>query len=71
MGFETSADSYWNITRMLVSKLESRTSSFASSNGDPNPHGGGPSSSRHIARGLDFMPLEVDCDYQCSHSTLR
>lgn len=72
MGFETSADSYWTVTRMLVSKLESRTS-VASVNGDASPYASNDGSSErtnnsiHIARGLDFMPLEVDTDKQCSH----
>ena len=55
MGFETSADSYWTLTRLLVHCFEtkgSRRADAAASAGEKN---------------LNFMPIEGDCKNQGSH----
>jgi hypothetical protein len=55
MGFETSADSYWTLTRLLVHCFETKCS--------------GRTDAGILAgeRNLDFMPIESDCRNQGSH----
>jgi hypothetical protein len=55
MGFETSADSYWTLTRLLVHCFETKGSGRADA---------GTSVGK---RNLDFMPIESDCRNQGSH----
>ncbi len=82
MGFETSADSYWTLLKMVVSKFEGKDSGsqFAgTANGSTNGTNGNDDSrqtrsspsgllgQRASSPPLDFMPLEVDCDSQGAH----
>ena len=55
MGFETSADSYWTLTRLLVHCFETKGTAGA----DAQAPGGD--------RNLDVMPIESDCKNQGSH----
>ncbi|EXJ89777.1 hypothetical protein A1O3_02844 [Capronia epimyces CBS 606.96] len=84
IGFETSADSYWTLTRLIVQKFEAATENVTESRTDSGSgggsgsgiqgrdppimastgYGGGIGTSRV---GLDFMPLQVDCDSQGAH----
>ncbi|KAL2404605.1 hypothetical protein ABEF93_006304 [Exophiala dermatitidis] len=57
IGFETSADSYWTLTRLVVQKFE-----MSVENGATNS-----SPMTTSTFGLDFMPLEADCDNQGAH----
>lgn len=66
-GFETSADSYWTLTKLIVQKFERRQSLVQGidSNGAANEND---DMSDSGASGLlDFMPLEADCDIHGAH----
>jgi hypothetical protein len=82
MGFETSADSYWTLLKMVVSKFEDKasgspvagavngTTNGTSSDDDCRHTRSNPSGllgQRASSPALDFMPLEVDCDSQGAH----
>ena len=53
MGFESSADSYWTVTRLLVYRFEKKD--------------GEADVASTIARVLEFLPLQGDCKNQGSH----
>ena len=55
MGFETSADSYWTLTRLLVHCFETKSS------------GGADAATVADERSLDCLPIEGDCRNQGSH----
>jgi hypothetical protein len=55
MGFETSADSYWTLTRLLVHCFETKGSGRTAAGASAGE------------RNLDFMPIESDCRNQGSH----
>ncbi|KIW43328.1 uncharacterized protein PV06_04440 [Exophiala oligosperma] len=79
MGFETSADSYWTLLRMIVQKFEVHSantttaeinSALNSMYGDDHTQAGlnsNGTSQSGVSLGLDFMPLEADCDNQGAH----
>ena len=55
MGFETSADSYWTLARLLVHCFETKGT------------GGADTCPSAAERDLDFLPIESDCRNQGSH----
>ncbi|KIW14953.1 hypothetical protein PV08_07740 [Exophiala spinifera] len=72
MGFETSADSYWTLLRMIVQKFEVGEVNGAMniSYGDDQPQTGLNSNGTGqsgLPLVLDFMPLEADSDNQGAH----
>ncbi|KIX01125.1 uncharacterized protein Z518_10191 [Rhinocladiella mackenziei CBS 650.93] len=83
MGFETSADSYWTLTKLVVQRFEGKSPSHHHPNGAANTTtflngmmGNDDTASESSANslgmggsstGLDFMPLEADCDSQGAH----
>ncbi|EXJ95673.1 hypothetical protein A1O1_00796 [Capronia coronata CBS 617.96] len=78
MGFETSADSYWTLTRLIVQRSEATTENASCPRPETanSPSNGTESSARPATNGfksglssvgLDFMPLPADCDSQGSH----
>ncbi len=79
MGFETSADSYWTLLRMIVQKFEANSANAAANEAYNCPNGtygndqsqtgtySNGTSQRSSTPGLDFMPLEADSDSQGAH----
>ncbi|KAK5336494.1 hypothetical protein LTR07_008528 [Exophiala xenobiotica] len=80
LGFETSADSYWTLLRMIVQKCEANSANAAAneaynaSNGtygndqsQTGTYSNGTSQGCQSTPGLDFMPLEADSDSQGAH----
>lgn len=79
MGFETSADSYWTLLRMVVQKFEGKSGTKGSTedvvtNGTNTFVNGviGDDATMPVLNGagvvsLDVMPLEADCDSQGAH----
>lgn len=79
-GFETTADSYWTLVKMVVQKFEIESAPQTASEDEPaanvtNAVLNGISSSGNLAaphgnplcRGLNCMPIEADCDNQGAH----
>lgn len=66
-GFETSADSYWTLTKLIVQRLERRPSSTQGADGNGETNGVDDVSESGTANLLDFMPLEADCDSHGAH----
>jgi hypothetical protein len=80
LGFETSADSYWTLLRMIVQKCEATSANAAANEAYNAPNGtygndqsqtgtysNGTSQGCGSTPGLDFMPLEADSDSQGAH----
>ena len=67
MGFETSADSYWTLTTLILQRFEGKSAQgiFNDFNGSTNSNDD--SSESAGSNFLDFMPLEVDCDSHGAH----
>jgi len=57
MGFETAADSYWTLTKLLVQRCDPLNEGTAHNNRRPSD----------TSNMLDFMPLKTDTDEQGSH----
>lgn len=84
-GFETTADSYWTLIKLIVQKFEIESAPQTAGgseadlkaidsflNGVTNGgDGAGPTcdgvAKISIFQGLDFMPIEADCDIQGAH----
>lgn len=60
MGFETSADSYWTVIKLLISRLDSKENRIDWDSGSSDD-------SRGNSGILDCLPLETDCDSQGAH----
>ncbi|KAK4946523.1 hypothetical protein LTR10_014375 [Elasticomyces elasticus] len=84
-GFETTADSYWTLLKLIVQKFEVESApqttggneaeltaidtllNGMSSGGDAAGQTCDGVAQVSIFRGLDFMPIEADCDIQGAH----
>lgn len=66
-GFETSADSYWTLTKLIVQKCDRKP--YLTQGADGNGEANGPDdiSESGASNNLDFMPLEADCDSHGAH----
>lgn len=67
MGFETSADSYWTLTKLIVDHFDSKSATNAPGGHDDGVVGASGWKDKQGNSNLDFMPLEVDCDSQGAH----
>lgn len=66
-GFETSADSYWTLTKLIVQKFERKPSLAQGTDGHGAANGNDDMSDSGASSLLDFMPLEADCDSHGAH----
>jgi hypothetical protein len=70
LGFETSADSYWTLVKLIVERFEGITAeqqTTDSSSGSQIPDENYSESSMSSSARIDFLPFEADCDSHGAH----